>query len=650
MYKINLKEMSTLAQQDLLVCWVRPTQLTSKVSRILSFLRPSEEDILARSIFEKNLISARVIAQEVNDDALKLYTELVAHIGAEKVYKGSSLRELLKTNNGDSRWWYHPVSFKDCEVDPTFSSIIQVLVIDKIASEDNFRKIVLLGADDTIASVLKSKYKIECIENKNQSTVYRYLRAFGSRIKQFIEHVYHWHLIKQSTKETQVLPDLLLEGFWDWSVRPNKQQDGLNDRYFKSLPELLKQRGIKTAWLLWFSPRSEPGLRHRHAKDVLKKAGPYNNLIFLQKYINLTDIVKAFIDYRPAIKYFLIVRTHFKDLFSQNGFNLFPLFRDQLLYHFLSSSIPHHVLVEKACRNAFMKFKPKMALTFLEMFPYSRAFYAGARQGYPAAKLATIQHASYSRGKTFIRFDLEIEFNGKPDNCPIPKPDYVFVMGELGKEIFQECGFAPQDIFLTGSARYEQIRTDSITKSHTTPVKIFNLLLVTTLDRDIEMDMVEAVYVAAKKLPQIKLCLRNHPLARIDEHPLFKPLRYHITIMNGTLEEDLEAADLILFTYSTVAEEAFIRGIPVWQWCSTSYNGSAFRDVRVIPTFCSVSDLRESLKKFIQNPTSFLSEEITRRDVLNRCFYSGDGKSAERIASVLIELDSQPHRFCINRQ
>jgi hypothetical protein len=272
------------------------------------------------------------------------------------------------------------------------------------------------------------------------------------------------------------------------------------------------------------------------------------------------------------------------------------------------------------------------------MFPHSRAFYAGARQGSPETKLATMQHASYSRGKTFVRLDPEIEFHGKPDNCSIPKPDCVFAMGKLGKEIFQECGFATHGIFLTGSARYEHIRTDPIVKAQRTSPNVFNILMVTALDRDSEMDMVDAVYFASKDLPCINLFLRNHPFARMDEHPLFQPMKDRITITNGPLEDDLQNTDLIMFSYSTVAEEALIRGVPVWQWCSAGYNGSVFRDMRVIPTFYSVSELRESLKQFIGNPVPFIPDEKTRNNVLNKCFYKVDGKASERIASKIIDL------------
>lgn len=626
-------------EKKLWVCWVKPNCLPSENLRILSFLNPSDEENFVQSISEGSLISGRIVAQEVKDDALKIYTEVVAHIGADRIGKSSSLRVLLKSINGNSLWWYHPVSFKDFEADPTFNRIIQILVIDKIASEGNFENIVFWGANDVVADVLKSKYQVECKSTKHKSAVLLYLRAFASRLKQLIAHVYQWYLVRNEVSDITFTPDVVFEGFWDWSVRPDIQEKDLDDRYFKSLPNLLKQQDFKTAWLLWFDPHSEPRSKKQSAKAVLNGAHPYNNLIFLQKYLKITDIIKSFSNFSPAMKYYIIARcAGFKNIFKDNGLNFFPIFREQLSYHFMSSSLPHYDLVEKACIAAFAKFRPKIALTFLEMFTYSRALYAGARQGSPETKLAAMQHASYSREKTFIRFDPEIEFYGKPDSCPVPRPDFVFTMCELGKEIFQECGFVPHDVFLTGSARYDHIRTDLIVKDQITSPRTINLLIVTSLDHNGEMDMIDAVYFASKGLHCIKLFLRNHPFNRMEEHSLFQPMKEHVTITNGLLEDDLQNADLIIFSYSTVAEEALIRGIPIWQWCSAGYNASAFREIGVIPTFCSVSKLRDSLKEFIDNPVPFIIEEKTRKNILNKCFYKADGKASERITNKIIDL------------
>ena len=291
-------------------------------------------------------------------------------------------------------------------------------------------------------------------------------------------------------------------------------------------------------------------------------------------------------------------------------------------------------LVYIATERAFHKYKPKKSISFLELFIYSRAFYTGGRLGFPNTIHYTIQHASYSREKTFVLLDPQLEYSGCPDNLPIPRPDYIFTMGELGKEIFMESGFPEERLYSTGSPRYEHIKGNCISNSNRTS-NVTNILIVTALDINLEIEMVEAVYFASLDLPQIKLRLRSHPFAKMNSHPDFHNYADRIQLTNGTLEEDLKTADLIIFSYSTVAEEALIQGIPVWQWRPITYNGSVFRDLGCIPSFYSVSDLRKSLKEFVSNKYSFIPGIETRSFILKKCFYDANGSVSEKIANIL---------------
>lgn len=617
------------------VCWSVPPELPDKV-KMLSFLSPSGEEECIQKYGTDRVISGRKIAQDVKDDALKIYIRVVARIGAEKVCKGKSLRESLKHKNGLSQWWYHPDSFKDCEADPTFNRLIKILSIEKIASETRISKVILWNAESMIVDVIRSKYPTEDHHTVRLSFFYALLRAVLSRARTFVIQLYYWHLVKSLVADKECQADLALEGFWDWSIRDGNGT--LDDRYFKSLPRILEKRGLAVIWFLWFSPDYEPGMNNRRAKDVVLKARSHNGLFFLQKYLTIRDFC-AFWDFHPAVTYLTFCgKSEFRKVFHENCFDLFPLFKRNLVCNFLNSSLPFYGLVDTACGRAFARHQPKMALTFLELFPYSRAFYSGARRGSPNTVLASMQHASYSREKTYLRLDPELEFLGHPDDCPVPQPNYIFAMGELGKTIFKECGYAADKIFLTGSSRYEHLTNERSHAEKAGSGKI-KLLMVTTTDRDMEMDMVEAVFLAAQETPDVELHLRSHPFAKMEEHPDFHKFGERIHTTTGTLEEDLEDADVILFSYSTAAEEAFIKGIPVWQWRSATFNGSSFRDIdTAIPSFTCAKDLSISLKNFIRNPQIFSPGAEAKNLVERMCFYRADGNSSKRIAAEIENL------------
>ena len=618
------------------VCWKEPEIPPEDNIPVLSFLSPGKEDYM-KNRFHGKVLSANEIAHEVKDTAREIYVNLIAKIGAIPVKNGKTLRQALINKDGFSLWWFHKASEKDCESDPTFKFIIEILIINLVANSVNAKKIVLYRAYQEIANILSDLYKVEKIEcRRKYNFTWLFVKGIFSRLKYFFTFLKKWVVIKRVLKE---LPensfDIAFSGFWDWSVKENNVTGELDDRFFKSLPEKLVSKGLRIGWFLWFEPYFEPFNKDRKLEDVLQPIKKRDNLILLQQFIKLRELIKVMLNIKPYLVFLYFCRCNeFNSAYVEKGINFSSLLKSQLHYGFLNSTIPHLELVYKASKKAFRKYKPNILISFQELFLQSRAVYAAAQKSGKNVVSCTIQHSSYSREKTFVVLEPNIEYGGYPDNCSVPKPDYIFAMGELGKEIFLESGFPEDRIFLTGSSRYEHINTSNTNRNKKLDKKI-NILLVTSLDMGTEMEMVEAVYVAAENMQDVQLFSRSHPFARMENHPKFRIYKDRIQITNGTLDEDLNKADLIIFSYSTVAEEAFIKGIPVWQWCSSGFNGSVFRDLKVIPSFNSITELRRSLKEFISNPMSFIPDNETRAFTLKKCFFNVNGCINERIADIL---------------
>jgi hypothetical protein len=284
-----------------------------------------------------------------------------------------------------------------------------------------------------------------------------------------------------------------------------------------------------------------------------------------------------------------------------------------------------------------------VTLGFLEHHPYARAHYEGVRRANLGTINLAMQHASYNSEKTFLFLHPEIEFRGQPDGCSVPHPDYVFAMGGLGRKLFLECGYPEHRVWLTGSARYDQIKrvremeAPPRPSSRTKAPGSARLLLISSLDIDTEMDMVDAACKAVKDLNGIKLLLRNHPFSKIETHPMFRAYKNQIEITRGTLEEDLESADVLLYTYSTVGEEAFIRRKPVWQWVPMGFNGSALSEEINIPRFTMVSALRQQLIDLPYNQQLIPSDSLIDQ-AIRSIFYSDDNLGTQRIAEFIKSL------------
>ena len=624
--------------ETLFVCWNPPKALPGKDVVILSFLNPCAEEDL-KSKFDGELISARKIAPEVKDEAREIYVNLIARIGATPIKERGTqtLRQALANKKGFSLWWIHKVSEKDCETELTFKYIVEILIIIYIANLLNSKHFIFWGGGKEVKDVLKDFYTIDEIKcRRRQRKIHTIVKCILSRLKYCYVFLFQWFVLKRVIKN---LPegtfDVIFSGFWDWSVKADRVSGSLRDRYFKLLPEKLLSNGLRIGWFLWFDPYGEPGSKGRKLRDVLEPINKCGNLVILQRFLKARDLLKAVFNFKPYLIFLQYCKAkEFKDAFIVDGINFLAVLEHELGCGFLNAIIPMQELVCIATERAFNRYRPEKSVSFLELFIYSRAFYTGGRLGSPNTIHYAIQHASYSREKTFVLLDPQLEYRGWPDNLPIPRPDYIFTMGELGKEIFMESGFPEERLYSTGSPRYEYIKGNCVSSNERSG-NVKNVLMVTSLDINLEIEMVEAVYFASLDLPQIRLLLRSHPFAKMSTHPDFHNYSDRVQLTNGTLEEDLKTADLIMFSYSTVAEEALIQGIPVWQWLTISYNGSIFRDLGRIPSFNSISELKESLRKFVSNKDLFMPDKETKLFILKKCFYDSDGKASERIANIL---------------
>lgn len=153
-----------------------------------------------------------------------------------------------------------------------------------------------------------------------------------------------------------------------------------------------------------------------------------------------------------------------------------------------------------------------------------------------------------------------------------------------------------------------------------------------SLADEVEVDLVEALLHAADGLEGIGLRLRKHPLSALEQHPRLRHLPPTAKWSSLPLLQDVAEADLIVFTYSTVAAEAFVCGKPAWMWQPLGFDASALGDVVNIPRFTTVAQLRESLVAFERDPAVFTPAANDVVEATWALFGPADGREGWRIA------------------
>lgn len=601
---------------------------------MLSFLLPSVEEALQRRHVGE-FILGREASMSVREQARRTYLTMVARLGAVPAGDGRTLREMLARPGQASRWWYHLLSFKDCEVDSTFEWLIALFTIVKVAQDRHITHIALVGAPSPIAAVLKQAFVVSSRGAVGEHLLVHCVRSLASRAAFAIRSFYIcWLMRRYRAKSSWVKIEFAFSGFWSWSVWSDDAGNAIADRYFGDLPQKLAASGRRVGWLGWLD-KSPPMGRRYTLCEAARSAERQNSIFMLQSTLRWSEILKAVIDIRPLTAALTVWhRSEFRTAFQSNGLNLFPLFKRSLLSGVLDAGIPLGELVALATERACRRFQPLATFSFLEHVPYARAHYEGAKRASPTILNYLVQHGRYSIEKTFLFLDPELEFRGRPDGYPVPHPDYVLAMGTYFRGLFLECGYDRDHVVVTGSPRYERVRIADLPEQHAVHVKKdIRLLIIGGVRVSADLEMIDAACHAAKAVPGLRIEFRKHPLNPVENVKACDQVR----MTTSGLDEDLEGADIVLFSYSTVAEDAALLGRPVWQWLSPGVSGCALSDVASIPCFCSAASLREALIRFRANPSRYAWNEADRRQALLRIFHAVDGRSADRVASFVTQ-------------
>ena len=609
----------------LTVCWTPPS--APPEGPVLSFLPPLAEEALARAT-RGPFLRARACSLAARTTARAAYLSVSAAIGASAEPGGPTLRAECGSAAASS-WWYHPTAFKACELDPAFSRLIAIHAILEAALNLGASELETWGAPREIVEVLRAKFSIAEHGTLPHSLRLRHLlRAVAARGVFAVDSLLDIFAARASGADAG-RADVLIFGYWDWSCWADGGK--IVDRYFKAFPERLRERGRSVNWLCWLDPGGDP-LRPRRGRFAAARDASRLGVVLMQSFLGPLDALKAALDLRPLHAYLRRRdRPAFRAAFRDRGLDLFPFFGEFLLRGFADASIPRAALVEISARRAAARLKPLAAVHFLEHYPQARACYAGVRAGAPKTLTVSVQHATFSADKTFYSLEAAREFRGEPDRLPVPTPDLMLAMGLKPREHFLSHGYPPERVLATGSPRFDHIRPPLPAKSWSG--KGVRLLLVPALDLGMEAHMLEAARAAAEELPGVSLRLREHPFALLQTNAAYARAREGLDRSSNSLDEDFAWADAVLFTYSTVGEEAVLRGIPAWQWRPLAYDASALSEAADIPRFTSVGELRAALSDF--RAGLGLPDEAARQKLLEQLFLAGDGGGAERAAAAL---------------
>lgn len=622
------------------MCFDRPPSNPPTEALVLSFILPAAEAEMEGRIGSR-MVSGRALVEEVRSRARAEYVKLIARIGATPLLRGRTLRQTLQGPGNYSRWWFLDITEKDClwDGDTIYVTVLQLVAVQTLMERHGIEQVRLHGGPPGFAAALGHR----AVPWGGVGDLARALfLGFLGRARLLGEYGGVWAAMRQLERSAEQPRDVLLQGYWDWTVRPDG--DGtLRDRYFTDLPAQLACRGLSVGWLVSCETDLEPWQRGRSRREVIGALSDYPGITPLERYLTPMDIVTTTWNLRYPVQVTRAVTSRaFRRLCAVGRFNVYFLVRQRLLRAAWGSTMCRLQLVALATSRACGRLRPKVVLTAFEWLLRARALYAGLRTCAPGVRLWAAQHAGYSTDKTLGVFDPDVEVHGKPDGCALPTADGFFVLSDLSRRIWEANGIDRANVVVTGGLRYQTVRIQS--RRAAANDGGVTVLLAGGMCEAAHVDLCDAVLAATSDLPSVRLLWRDHPLYRFSKRRSFRRFRGSITVTSGTVDEDLQAADLVLFSQTGLAEEALLRGIPAWQWLWPGFNTSPFLDLPVIPSFTSVRTLRRAFEAFLCNPADYVPTPDTQRRVLHECFGPDPAGASTRIADAvrhMIATDAQ---------
>lgn len=612
--------------KTLVVLWTAPVGPVGPDSVVLSFLSPGEEDVLEALPPSVEVVIARREIDTVRKDARELYRRIVADMGVATFDQGRTVRQALKPRDEwASLWWF--MDHHEGERVDTYDYLLIVLLVLKTFDEKGATSLRLVGAPLAVAAALRNMdpqgrraaFALRC------RSVFLVCRGLLARVRYTMRWPKYWSRIRTLTANAQSQRvDCVLFASWPWSF--SRDESGvLQHRYFLDLPHELRRRGLNSAWEIWLTDSSSP------SDGEISELQKGMAIDFPQATIAWGELLRTMGRLSPIMHMRRASRLpEWRRLLNLRGVDLWSLFSEQIWQNLGSALVPHLELVAASTERVCAASRPRFAFEYQEFFPLALAHYEGVRRADPEIKRCAVMHSTYCHETVIALFDRQTDIEGQPDGCPIPKPHVLYAMGELSKAVFVESGLPPESIIVTGAPRYSYLFTakPGTPPAEDDPSPRPRVLLLASLSENVELDMVEAA-VAAHRGLSFRPRLRPHPLSRLLTQERFRKLAPHVDVTTSSLADDIAWADVIVFSYSTAAEEAFVLGKLVWQWMPVRFNGSALTEVSSVRRFGTIGELRAAL---VELSTSDPHQPDVDWNAVERLFGPGGGAESERIA------------------
>lgn len=519
-------------------------------------------------------------------------------------------------------WWATWISSKNRFNDKLFNLVYFFAKIVHLYETNKWKKLLLISPPREILSSLKRYCREQDIQLKilGNSLIwklslscpivdfkffYNFINLFSSVYPRMIISKRKFKLRMEEVLKKKDRYFLIKTFVYDRSL---SESENYSDAYFGMLPDYLKKNGKRLIIVGSFI-----GNFNRIASRLCKN---HKILVVPEEYfLNFISIVRACLEV-----YFKRIIIENPILF--NSLNITEIVRDSLANEFLNYLV-HNFCYFEVAKNMAKKIELETVLITHENNSWEKMYIMALRKYSPNTAIIGFQHAVIPPSH------LGLVLKEKERKI-IPLPDKIITSGEINRNILITHGGYDEARIVIGCAlKQNQLFTIPRRAPHSN--NIIHHILVGLEGVWESVDLMNFVFDALKDKTDYTVRFRAHPalpLSQLEAKTKFKlngRLSHFERSQNPPLFKDLQWADLMVYSGSTVALEALMYGIPV-------INVDIGHALNIDPCFeCNhfkrvvntPNELIEAIQYFVQlEEEQILTEQKSAQEYTSKYFYS----------------------------
>ena len=569
----------------------------------------------------------------------KKYISFIANLPGQVDYNCKNLKEIFKLDKHTTLWWFSLISEKNTYKSDSFVRLVQLDAIINTVKQKNAETIIYCSQSEKLKVSLLNYVKrnhilMKVLSRKVSENLLRRLRDL-----QNLFYLKHICLLFYFAFRSFILAKTITRKLSGFSNRfsfnynkaiityyPNIDIDAakkgvFKNKYYSSLQESLETLGDDIAWIAMNVENNSLTFEQslKYACHFIERGYRF---FFLEEFISFRSRIKAlWIIFLSGIR-FLSIEKKIKEAHILEGYNFYPIFKDDWFTSFVGAIGYSGILYYFAFKNMLMKIKPVKCLYCCEMHAWEKALICAKENTSSTTTLFAYQHSTIPRMLlNYFNDPAEVDYTG---SYAMPRPEKIICNGSVPFNYMRESGWPKEKLYMAEAIRFNHLK-EHLNSRWNKSKKI--VLVALSISPEESSSILNLAYYSLKDMRDIEVWLKPHPFLNLDKALKLSFIPKHdfpFIIKNGNIDKYLFDARIAIVGESSAAIEALALGCDVITINAPGWvNMSPLKNIKteIVRTCSTPDELRKLVLDIFKEEYDHQTHLIEARRIINDYFY-----------------------------